>query len=60
MNEHTTIAMSLHVAVEDEPTAMKVWEVLTRAAAGLGLDGTRASVHIDRFEHDHDMDEAES
>jgi hypothetical protein len=59
MNDCSTIVVRLHVSADDEADAMKAWEVLQRTALGLGLDGARASVHIERFEHDHEMDEVE-
>jgi hypothetical protein len=60
MCDCTTVVVRLHVSADDEATAMKAWEVLQRTALGLGLDGVRASVHIERYEHDHEMDEVES
>ena len=59
MSDCSTIVVRLHVSAEDPDEATKAWEVLQRTALGLGLDGVRASVHIERFEHDHEMDEVE-
>lgn len=59
MCDCTTIVARLHVAADGEAEAMKAWEVLQRTALGLGLDGVRASVHIERFEHDHELDGVE-
>lgn len=57
MCDCATTVVRLHVSADSPDQAMKAWEVLQRTALGLGLDGVRASVHIDQYEHDHAEDE---
>lgn len=57
MIRHTDHVISVHVTVPETKDVPRVMEVLSRTAAGLGLDGFHASVNIDRYEHDHEDEE---
>ncbi len=51
--------VSLHVHVTDPAQMTHVAEVLSRTAAGLAMEGLHASVHIDRYEHDHEDEDVQ-
>jgi hypothetical protein len=48
----TTIMISLTVMTEDETTAVRVMETLTRVMVGFAFEGVYASVSANRHEND--------
>jgi hypothetical protein len=52
LSDKTAIILSLTVITEDENVAVKVWEVVGRAAVGLALEGVYVSTNISRAEDD--------
>lgn len=50
------IGISMTVITDDEQTAVKVWEVIGRAAVGLALEGITVSMNASKMD---DEDEGE-
>jgi hypothetical protein len=50
------IGVGLTVLVEDEGDAVRVGEVLNRAAAGLALEGYTVSMNYTTYDKDNDKD----
>lgn len=50
----TEFAVSLHVFTDNTTAVARAAEVLSRAAAGLALDGIHTSLNVGPFDDDHD------
>jgi hypothetical protein len=45
-SETRTVMLSLNVLVDDELLALKIWELIGRAAAGIAFEGVQVSTSI--------------
>jgi hypothetical protein len=54
MPEPESLMLSMYVIIRDEIMALKVWELIGRAAAGIALEGVQVSTSITPMTDDDD------
>lgn len=56
----TTYVINLSVVTDDNDIAIRSWEIVTRTAAGLGLDGIDVSTSLNTITEGTDNEEGDT